>query len=194
MRDIFDRILNTLPPNAAVEAVEDNSIAAVEKALARIELAAVESPTIQGDDGVATLFSKPMAPLLQQPQHAAATTPTPASGGARRRRRQRAFDMSAVRRSARLANARPMSQMQRAQRNLCRKLGLLHDDLEPVETALQDYIAMFNGPLPTDIIAALTEMFNLGTEEPNEVDDALLRMVGEGVEELRNAAILTAAA
>ena len=177
-----------------MEAVEDNSIAAVEKALARIELAAVESPTIQGDDGVATLFSKPMAPLLQQPQHAAAATPTLASGGARRRRRQRAFDMSAVQRSARLANARPMSQMQRAQRNLCRKLGLLHDDLEPVETALQDYIAMFNGPLPTDIIAALTDMFNLGTEEPNEVDDALLRMVGEGVEELRDAAILTAAA
>ncbi|CAD6335127.1 unnamed protein product [Miscanthus lutarioriparius] len=137
---------------------------------------------------------KLMAPLLQQPQHVAATMPTPASGGARRRRRQRAFDMSAVRRSARLANARPMSQMQRAQRNLCQKLGLLHDDLEPVETALQDYIAMFNGPLPMDIIAALTEMFNLGTEEPNEVDDALLRMVGEGVEELRDAAILTAAA
>jgi hypothetical protein len=85
-----------------------------------------------------------------------------------------------------------MSQMQRAQRNLCRKLGLLRDDLEPVET--EDYIAMFNGTLPTDVIAALTEIFNLGTEEANEADDALIRMVGEGVEELRDAAILTAAA
>ena len=87
-----------------------------------------------------------------------------------------------------------MSQMQRAQKNLCRKLGLLHDDLEPVENALQDYIAMFNGPLPMDTIAALTEIFNLDTEETNDADDALLRMVGEGVEELRDAAILTAAA
>jgi hypothetical protein len=87
-----------------------------------------------------------------------------------------------------------MSQMQRAQKNLCRKLGLLHDDLEPVENALQDYIAMFNCPLPMDTIAALTEIFNLDTEETNDADDALLRMVGEGVEELRDAAILTAAA
>lgn len=73
-------------------------------------------------------------------------------------RRQRIFfDMSSVRRSTRLANARPMTQMQRAQRNLCRKLGLVHDDLEPVETALQEYIAMFNGPLPPDVIAAMTD-------------------------------------
>jgi len=50
------------------------------------------------------------------------------------------------------------------------------------------------GPLPTDIIVALTEMFNLDNEEANEVDDALLCMVGEGVKELRDAAILTAAA
>jgi hypothetical protein len=242
VRDVFGRILSTLPPKATVE---DNSIAAVEKALARIELSARESPTIQvpqptspshlcnselspeqgpsdvalrdqfstqpsltpaattqGDSSggqqltssVVALFSKPTEPLLQQPQHAAAVVPTPACAGPRRRRRQRAFDMSAVRRSARLANARPMSQMQRAQKNLCRKLGLLHDDLEPVENALQDYIAMFNGPLPMDTIAALTEIFNLDTEETNDADDALLRMVGEGVEELRDAAILTAAA
>jgi len=44
VRDVFGRILKTLPPKAAVE---DNSIAAVEKALARIELTARESPTIQ---------------------------------------------------------------------------------------------------------------------------------------------------
>jgi len=157
VRDVFGRILSTLPPKATVE---DNSIAAVEKALARIELSARESPTIQGDSSggqqltssVVALFSKPTEPLLQQPQHAAAVVPTPACAGPRRRRRQRAFDMSA------------------------------------------DYIAMFNGPLPMDTIAALTEIFNLDTEETNDADDALLRMVGEGVEELRDAAILTAAA
>ena len=53
---------------------------------------------------------------------------------------------------------------------------------------------MFNGPLPMDTITALTEIFNMGTEETNDADDALLHMVGEGVEELRDAAILTAAA
>jgi hypothetical protein len=87
-----------------------------------------------------------------------------------------------------------MTQMQRAQRNLCRKLGLVHDDLEPVETALQEYIAMFNGPLPPDVIAAMTEMFNIGTDEAQEAEEALIRMVGEGVEELRDAVTATAAA
>ena len=87
-----------------------------------------------------------------------------------------------------------MSHMQCAQRNLCRKLSLLHDDLEPVETALQEYIAMFNGPLPPDVIAALTEMFNIGTDEAHEGEEALICMVGEGVEELQDATMATTAA
>jgi hypothetical protein len=44
VRRIFDRILSTPP---SMTAVEDNSIAAVEKALVRIELAAEQEPTVQ---------------------------------------------------------------------------------------------------------------------------------------------------
>lgn len=125
--------------------------------------AAVTGGSQQLISGVAALFSKPPEPVLQQPPHevtppavVALAAMAPAAP-TRCHRRQRVFDMSSVRRSTRLANARPMTQMQRAQRNLCRKLGLVHDDLEPVETALQEYIAMFNGPLPPDVIAAMTD-------------------------------------
>ena len=76
-------------------------------------------------------------------------TPTPAP----RRRWRRTFDMSSVRRSARLSTTRPMTQMQRAQRNLCRKLGILNDEAAPIEVALQEFVAMFNGPLLEDVDA-----------------------------------------
>jgi hypothetical protein len=257
-RSVFDRILNALPASTTME---DKSIAEVEEALARMELAAKLVPTVQvlqptssvhlcdsehhanldfnmqshspavmcgpcgpreatalhdtvandiatqahgGEPassqqqaiGVAGLFSKPLEPVLQQPT-SAVTPPAalnPPAASTRRNRRQRTFDMSSVRRSARLAAARPMTQMQRAQRNLCRKLGFIHDELEPVETALQEYIAMFKGPLPQDVIAALTEIFNIGTEDACEAEEALLRMVGEGVEELQDAVVAIAAA
>lgn len=57
-----------------------------------------------------------------------------------------------------------MTQMQRAQRNLCRKLGLLNDELEPIEIAFQEFVTMYNGPMPADVVAALTEMFNLNDD------------------------------
>ena len=69
-------------------------------------------------------------------------------------------------------------------KNLCRKLGLVQDELEPVETALQEFVAMFNGPLPADIITALTEVFNLDNDDANAADDALLNLVGEGLEDI----------
>jgi hypothetical protein len=37
-------------------------------------------------------------------------------------------------------------------------------------------------------------MFNIGTDEAQEAEEALIRMVGEGVEELRDAVTATAAA
>ena len=74
----------------------------------------------QAAGGVAALFVTPTQPLLQQPAAQVAPapqrdpTPTPAP----RRRRRRTFDMSSVRRSTHLSTTRPMTQMQRAQRNL----------------------------------------------------------------------------
>ncbi|KAJ1261560.1 hypothetical protein BS78_09G039200 [Paspalum vaginatum] len=46
-----------------------------------------------------------------------------------------------------------------------------------------EFVAMFQGPLPADIIAALTEIFNLDNEEIDAADDALLNLAGEGIED-----------
>ena len=133
--------------------------------------------------GVAAFFTNTPPPIiLSKP------SPLKAPPAVQRRRRQRrVFDMSSVRRSARLAKNQPMTQMQRAQQNLCRKLGLLQDDLQPIETALQEFVAMFNGPLPDQVIAALAEMFNLDDSPAMEIDDALINMAGEGIAHLQEA-------
>ncbi|KAJ1277176.1 hypothetical protein BS78_05G274900 [Paspalum vaginatum] len=211
---VFSRIFDMLPKRPAAAAVaatqvQDASIEAVEEALKQMELHAVPpgdrvlqghsfveqqtalssptasnlgSPREEGGIDVSTLFSKPSPPLLQSQAPTRAKMPTPPAPP--RRRQRRVFNMSSVCRSARLASARPMTQMQRAQKNLCRKLGLVQDELEPVETALQEFVAMFNGPLPADIIAALTEVLNLDNDDVNAADDALLKLVGEGLEDL----------
>lgn len=74
--------------------------------------------------------------------------------------------------------------MQRAQRNLCRKIRLLGDEIDPVESALQEFLAMFTGPLPQDIIPTLTEIFNINNADADELDDAMIALVGEGVDDL----------
>ncbi|CAL4949630.1 unnamed protein product [Urochloa decumbens] len=52
--------------------------------------------------------------------------------------------------------------------------------------ALQDFVAMFNGPLPQEIIAALSEMFNIGNDDDaDDLDQALAGLVNEGIAELQ---------
>ena len=77
-----------------------------------------------------------------------------------------------------------MTQMQRAQCNLCRKLGILND-----EVARQEFVDMFNGPLPADVDAALNEIFNLNNNEVEAMDNALIGIVGEGVDDLQDAIV-----
>ena len=77
-----------------------------------------------------------------------------------------------------------MTQTQRAQRNLCRKLSILNDAAAPIEIALQEFVDMFNGPLPADVDAALNEIFNLNDNEVEALDNALIGIVGEGADDL----------
>ncbi|KAJ1262052.1 hypothetical protein BS78_09G077900 [Paspalum vaginatum] len=216
-------------------AVKQASIAAVEQALSRIELAAevgapdcglrpvspfalsqgmmnqnalalmmheqigleedvvMEEAEILGHvPSVAALFAAPSPPLLNNQQclviDTTGDTPPPALAPERRRRPRRGFNMSKVRRSARLDAAPRLNVMQKAQRNLCRKLGLLNDDdLQTIEAALQDFVAMFDGPLPQHVIAALTSLFNLDNDDAEKIDQALAGLVDEGVAELQDA-------
>jgi hypothetical protein len=121
--------------------------------------------------GVDALFTAPTSVILQPP-------------ATRRLRQRRTFDMSAVRRSARLAKKPAVPAIERAQRNLCRKLGLPTAESEPIDSVLQDFIAMFRGPLPLHIVGALTAIFSLDDDDTGKLDDALLQHAGTAAVEL----------
>ncbi|CAN6203250.1 unnamed protein product [Urochloa humidicola] len=118
------------------------------------------------------LFTTPDPPLLQ-------------NRPVRAPRQRRVFDMTAIRRSARLANRPPMPSMQRAQQNLRRKLGLQVDELTPIEDVLKEYVKSVTGPLPDYIIAALATLLDLDDECKDQMTEALLQHAGDGVAELQ---------
>lgn len=127
----FSRILKMLPqPPAVAEnapgALTGPSIEAVEEALQQMELLAdppegqnsaeqqapLASPVPVREKGgtcISGLFCKPTPPVLQAPAPAPTKAPTPPA--VTRRHQRRTFNMSSVRRSTRLAAARPMNQL-----------------------------------------------------------------------------------
>ncbi|CAN6178894.1 unnamed protein product [Urochloa humidicola] len=122
-----------------------------------------DGPEHDDDDdnsyGLDGLFCTPPPPIVAHPP-------------SRRPRQRRTFDMTAVRRSVRLAKNPSMPAVERVQRNLCRKLGLAEDEVTPLEEVLADFITMFTGPLPEHIIAALTTIFSLEDEGADWLDEA----------------------
>jgi hypothetical protein len=121
--------------------------------------------------GVDALLTKLDAPLLSQP--AAHCT-----------RQRRTSDMMKVRRSARLGKKPVIPAVERAQRNLCRKVGHSADELIPIEEVLCDFIAMFHGPLPIQIVDVMAVIFNLDDDDSDLLDEALLRHAGTAVADL----------
>jgi hypothetical protein len=94
--------------------------------------------------------------------------------------------MSKVRRSARLAKKPVVPALERAQRNLWRKLGVSEDELRLVEDILQDFIRSHQAPLPEHIVAAMTALFDLDDEGAELVNDALLQHAGHYLDDFRN--------
>jgi hypothetical protein len=93
--------------------------------------------------------------------------------------------MMAVRHSECLANKSHIPGVQQVQRNLCRKLGISSDDTTPIDNVLRDFIAMFQGPLPKHIMAALMAIFDLDDDGANLLDDTLLQHAGEAFADLQ---------
>ncbi|CAN6336086.1 unnamed protein product [Urochloa humidicola] len=87
----------------------------------------------------------------------------------------------------------PLPMAVRAQRNLIRKLGLAEEELAPMEAVLKEFIAMFVGPLPEHIIAAMTTIFELDDEGADLLNEALLEHAGQGIHDLQDASGPTAA-
>ena len=57
--------------------------------------------------------------------------------------------------------------------------------MRPIEELLQDFISMFSGPLPEQIVAGMTAIFDLDDDEAENVNDALLQHAGATIEDLQ---------
>jgi hypothetical protein len=92
--------------------------------------------------------------------------------------------MTNIRRSARLAKHPAISVIERAQRSLCRKLGIPAEAEDLIENVLRDIITTFQGPLQDHIIAALSVLFELDDDGVDTLDNALLQHAGAAVADL----------
>jgi len=126
---------------------------------------------VHGNDAVESLFSTPAPAVLR------ALPGKPA-------RQRRTFNMTKVR-SARLAKKPAMPAVERAQRNLWRKLGVSDDEFRPIEEILQEFIAMFSGPLPGNIVDAMTALFGLDDDDDDILTNALIEHAGEAADDLQ---------
>lgn len=68
--------------------------------------------------------------------------------------------------------------LHRAQEALAHKLGTLPKDRPLTETALKDYLATFEAPLPEDTISALAQLFKVDCHLTQQADAALVEMGG----------------
>ena len=93
--------------------------------------------------------------------------------------------MSKVRRSARLAAKPAMPALKKAQINLCHQLGLIADERAPIEKALIDYINMYKGPLPQDVVAALSTFFGIHDEFAIQLDEAMMGLESIGIDNVQ---------
>ncbi|CAN6358667.1 unnamed protein product [Urochloa humidicola] len=119
------------------------------------------------------LFTTPAPPLVHCPP-------------VRAPRQRCVFDMSAVRRSARLAAKPAVPSMQRAQNNLLRKLGLQVKEHTPIQEVLWEYVKSIAGPLPDYVIAALATLLDLDDDDKDTMTEALLQHAGAGIAELQD--------
>ncbi|CAN6373715.1 unnamed protein product [Urochloa humidicola] len=191
---VFSRLRRAMPPEDVLggPAMED-----VHLGLQRLDLAVqegevgqvnaaevhameVDSPAdvnklLHADAGgkpqVADLFTTPEPPILPQlPQ--------------RRQRARRTFDMTAVRRSARLARKPVIPSIEKAQQNLYHKLGVSTEEFATIEQVLQQYVNTIGGPLPEYVIAALTTFLDLDDTDADLMTKALIEQAGEGLEDM----------
>ncbi|CAN6244168.1 unnamed protein product [Urochloa humidicola] len=168
------------PPMAAPGMAQQEPAAAPGPAQPESEAAPTQARATAPEPAIEDFFVAPEPPALQPPPQ-------------RRQRKRRTFDMSAVCRSARLSAKPTMPAVQRAQRNLWRKLGLDKEEYGSIEELLQDYINMYEGgPLPEHIVAAMTAAFDLDDIDSDPVHEALLEHAGNAVDDLQPDAGLVA--
>ncbi|CAN6347297.1 unnamed protein product [Urochloa humidicola] len=197
VREVFDRlhaVMDVAPTIRDIElALDKMQLAAAADMPQGADLAPMLTPTL--DQNEARPSDHGAADARTEAENAPApsvedffTTPAPAlhqQPPQHKQRQRQTYDMSKVRRSARLTSKPSMPAVERAQHNLWRKLGLSDDELAPVEVILRVYINMYDGPLPQHIVEAMTTLFELDDDAADLLNDALLQHAGEGVADLQ---------
>lgn len=112
-----------------------------------------------------SLVDEPEGPRLVQPHH-------------------RTYDMPKVRCSTRLAKKPAIPAMKKTQINLCRQLGLIDDERKPIEQVLIDYITMYRGPLPPQVIDALSTFFGIHDELTTQLDEVMMQLAGVRIDDI----------
>jgi hypothetical protein len=81
-----------------------------------------------------------------------------------------------IRRSSNRAKAKKQSVpvAKAAESFICRGLGIIQNGEEVTELALQELSRRFEGQVPDQILAAMRELFQVGSLEEEEIDAALL--------------------
>lgn len=70
--------------------------------------------------------------------------------------------------------------LQRAQQTLAHRLGVLPQGECLIDEALKDYLTLYEGPLPQEVIVVLARLFKLDYHLTTEADNALIKLVGQG--------------
>ncbi|XP_073353263.1 uncharacterized protein [Aegilops tauschii subsp. strangulata] len=132
-------------------------------------LSPVSSERVLADDA---LFVPAQSPLIST-----APTPPPAN---RNRRKTFAVGYTVRRSSIRIKSSRrgmPIAKM--AERNLCRRLGIVDGAEQVTEHAIDEFVCMFKQKLPSTAVAALRALFRLDCEQAGAMEEALMRRGGQ---------------
>jgi hypothetical protein len=130
--------------------------------------------------GVHVEEATPLQPLFRAATQALLSPPssTPPRRAAARRRTlarvdiKRTVTYSIQRRSSRKRAAKPVAKA--AEAFLCKGLGITDDGQEVTELALQELERRFDGQIPDDVLGSLRALFNVDSQEADDVDAALL--------------------
>jgi Tfp pilus assembly PilM family ATPase len=74
----------------------------------------------------------------------------------------------------------------RAEAVLCRGLGIIKDGEVVTEQAMAEFAARFQGQVTQEVIDAMKVLFNIATEDEDEVDQALIQGGGAAALDLED--------
>jgi hypothetical protein len=87
-------------------------------------------------------------------------------------KQQAATDRKNSRRLKAKEKSRPI--VQAAEDFICRGLGIVQDGEMVIEQAMQEFARRFQGEVPDHVLQAMRELFQVGSQENDDVDEALL--------------------